>query len=150
MNNDFWSPANYKYRRISFFHACLFILKGNVTFACLEAVDVPVTFTSPGSFLQLPWTLTRDTTSVGLQFRTWNKAGLLMTFDLQHQAGTLWVYLSEARARLQVHKAGRVMMDITAGISRRLCTGYALNSTYRTVIIMGFLLTRISRSAQGK
>ncbi|KAB5543336.1 hypothetical protein PHYPO_G00077880 [Pangasianodon hypophthalmus] len=88
---------------------------GNVTFACVEAVDVPVTFASSESFLQLPWTLTRDTMSVGLQFRTWNKAGLLMTFDLQHQAGTLWVYLSDARARMQVHKAGRIMTDITAG-----------------------------------
>lgn len=78
---------------------------------------MPVTFASPESFLQLPWTLTRDTLSVGLQFRTWNRAGLLVTFDLQHQAGTLWVYLSEARARLQVHKAGRVVADITAGIS---------------------------------
>ncbi|XP_058268680.1 contactin-associated protein-like 4 isoform X3 [Hemibagrus wyckioides] len=88
---------------------------GNVTFACLEAVDVPVTFASSESFLQLPWTSTSDTVSVGLQFRTWNKAGLLMTFDLHHQAGTLWVYLSEARARMQVHKAGRVMADLTAG-----------------------------------
>lgn len=78
---------------------------------------MPLTFASPESFLQLPWTLTRDTFSVGLQFRTWNKVGLLMTFDLQHQAEKLWVYLSEARARLQVHKAGRIMVDITAGIS---------------------------------
>ncbi|KAK3521327.1 hypothetical protein QTP70_003170 [Hemibagrus guttatus] len=88
---------------------------GNVTFACLEAVDVPVTFASSDSFLQLPWTSTRDIVSVGLQFRTWNKVGLLMTFDLHHQAGTLWVYLSEARARMQVHKAGIVMADLTAG-----------------------------------
>ncbi|GAA6107699.1 contactin-associated protein-like 4 isoform X1 [Tachysurus ichikawai] len=90
------------------------INEGNVTFACSEAVDVPVTFDSSESFLQLLWTSTRDTLSVGLQFRTWNKAGLLMTFDLHHQAGTLWVYLSEARARMQVHKAGRLMADITA------------------------------------
>lgn len=79
---------------------------------------MPVTFANSESFLQLPYTSTRDIMSVGLQFRTWNKAGLLMTFDLQHQAGTLWVYLSEARARMQVHKAGRVLTDITAGISR--------------------------------
>ncbi|XP_036451045.1 contactin-associated protein-like 5 [Colossoma macropomum] len=88
---------------------------GNITFVCSEAVDVPVTFASPESFLQLPWAVSRDSASVSLQFRTWNKAGLLMTFDLQHQAGALWLYLSEAKARLQIQKAGRVMVDITAG-----------------------------------
>ncbi|XP_046717176.1 contactin-associated protein-like 4 isoform X2 [Silurus meridionalis] len=88
---------------------------GNITFSCLEAVDMPVTFTTPESFLQLPWTSTRDTVSVGLQFRTWNRAGLLMTFDLQQQAGMLSVYLSEARARAQVRRMGRIMADITAG-----------------------------------
>lgn len=86
---------------------------------------MPVTFASSESFLQLPWTSTSDIMSVGLQFRTWNKAGLLMTFDLHHQAGTLWVYLSEARARMQVHKAGRVMADLTAG-QMSLTKEYAL------------------------
>lgn len=76
---------------------------------------MPVTFASLESFLQLPWTSTRDTMSVGLQFRTWNKAGLLMTFDLHHNAGTLWVYLNDARARMQLHKAGKVMVDLIAG-----------------------------------
>uniref|UniRef100_A0AAR2KCN3 Contactin associated protein like 3 n=1 Tax=Pygocentrus nattereri TaxID=42514 RepID=A0AAR2KCN3_PYGNA len=88
---------------------------GNITFICSEAVDVPVTFASPESFLRLPWAVSRDSVSVSLQFRTWNKVGLLMTFDLQHQAGALWLYLSEAKTRLQIHKAGRVMVDITAG-----------------------------------
>ena len=89
--------------------------QGNVTFVCSEAVDVPVTFAGPENFLQLPWAVLRDSVSVSLQFRTWNKAGLLMTFDLQHQAGVLWLYLSDAKARLQIHRAGRVTVDITAG-----------------------------------
>uniref|UniRef100_A0A8C2KFJ2 Contactin associated protein like 3 n=1 Tax=Cyprinus carpio TaxID=7962 RepID=A0A8C2KFJ2_CYPCA len=90
---------------------------GNVSFTCTESIDVPVTFASPGSFLALPWVSGGESVSVALQFRTWNKAGLLMTFDLQHNAGTLWLYLSEARARLQIHKTGRIMTDITAGAS---------------------------------
>uniref|UniRef100_A0A8C1W5W6 Contactin associated protein like 3 n=1 Tax=Cyprinus carpio TaxID=7962 RepID=A0A8C1W5W6_CYPCA len=92
-------------------------ITGNVSFTCTESIDVPVTFASPGSFLALPWVSGGESASVSLQFRTWNRAGLLMTFDLQHNAGTLWLYLSEARARLQIHKTGRIMTDITAGAS---------------------------------
>uniref|UniRef100_A0A8C1MWL9 Contactin associated protein like 3 n=1 Tax=Cyprinus carpio TaxID=7962 RepID=A0A8C1MWL9_CYPCA len=91
-------------------------ITGNVSFTCTESIDVPVTFASPGSFLALPWVSGGESVSVALQFRTWNKAGLLMTFDLQHNAGTLWLYLSEARVRLQIHKTGRLMTDITAVI----------------------------------
>ncbi|XP_016085340.1 contactin-associated protein-like 4 [Sinocyclocheilus grahami] len=90
-------------------------IRGNVSFTCTESIDVPVTFSSPGSFLALPWVSGGESASVALQFRTWNRAGLLMTFDLQHNAGTLWLYLSEARARLQIHKTGRIVTDITAG-----------------------------------
>ncbi|XP_049324954.1 contactin-associated protein-like 5 isoform X2 [Astyanax mexicanus] len=88
---------------------------GNVSFTCAEAVEVPLTFASPDSFLQLPWAVSRDSVSLSLQFRTWNRGGLLMTSELQHQAGTLWIYLSDARIRLQIHKAGRIVVDITAG-----------------------------------
>uniref|UniRef100_A0A8C2JIC4 Contactin associated protein like 3 n=1 Tax=Cyprinus carpio TaxID=7962 RepID=A0A8C2JIC4_CYPCA len=95
----------------------LCLSQGNVSFTCPESIDVPVTFASPGSFLALPWVSGGESASVSLQFRTWNRAGLLMTFDLQHNAGTLWLYLSEARARLQIHKTGRIMTDITAGAS---------------------------------
>uniref|UniRef100_A0A674DGD8 Contactin-associated protein-like 4 n=1 Tax=Salmo trutta TaxID=8032 RepID=A0A674DGD8_SALTR len=86
------------------------INEGNVTFTCAEPVSVPVTFAGAQSFLQLPG-------AAHLQFRTWNRAGLLLTFDLQQQAGSLWLYLSEARVRLQIHKAGRytILVDVTAG-----------------------------------
>ncbi|XP_059400302.1 contactin-associated protein-like 4 isoform X2 [Carassius carassius] len=90
-------------------------ITGNVSFTCAESIDVPVTFASPGSFLALPWVTGEESVSVALQFRTWNKAGLLMTFDLKHNVGTLWLYLNEGRARLQIHKTGRIMIDITAG-----------------------------------
>ncbi|TSM28159.1 Contactin-associated protein-like 5 [Bagarius yarrelli] len=116
--NFYGCLENVQYNGVNILHLAknkLLPVVENITFTCLETVDVPVTFTSSESFLQLPWVPMRDTVSVGLQFRTWNKAGLLLTFDLHHQAGTLWVYLSEARARMQVHKAGRVIAELTAG-----------------------------------
>ncbi|XP_063068838.1 contactin-associated protein-like 5 [Engraulis encrasicolus] len=91
------------------------ISEGAVSFTCTEPIDVPVTFSSPGSYLQLPLSVPSDDLSVSLEFRTWNKAGLLLTFDLQQQAGSTWLYLRDTRARLQIHKAGRVLIDITAG-----------------------------------
>ncbi|XP_031414922.1 contactin-associated protein-like 4 isoform X2 [Clupea harengus] len=90
-------------------------ITGAVSFTCSEPVDVPVTFSSAGSFLQLPLSMPSDELSISLEFRTWNKAGLLLTFDLQQQAGSTWLYLSEAQVRLQIHKAGRVLVNIIAG-----------------------------------
>ncbi|KAG7219998.1 hypothetical protein INR49_001126, partial [Caranx melampygus] len=94
-------------------------LMGNVTFSCAEPVSVAVTFLGPQSFLQLPGATASSAVSggvsVGLQFRTWNKVGLLLTFDLPHQGGVVWLYLSEARLRLQIHKAGRALLELSAG-----------------------------------
>uniref|UniRef100_A0A8C2KE28 Contactin associated protein like 3 n=1 Tax=Cyprinus carpio TaxID=7962 RepID=A0A8C2KE28_CYPCA len=112
---QFQLPESWSHSEINEVSPCM--RNGNVSFTCTESIDVPVTFASPGSFLALPWVSGGESVSVALQFRTWNKAGLLMTFDLQHNAGTLWLYLSEARARLQIHKTGRIMTDITAGAS---------------------------------
>ncbi|XP_022622371.1 contactin-associated protein-like 4 [Seriola dumerili] len=90
---------------------------GNVTFSCAEPVSVAMTFTDSHSFLQLPgltsWSSGLFT--VALQFRTWNKAGLLLTFDLPQLASTVWLYLSEARLRLRVNKAGRAPLELSAG-----------------------------------
>ncbi|XP_029512538.2 contactin-associated protein-like 4 isoform X2 [Oncorhynchus nerka] len=103
-------------------------ITGNVTFTCAEPVSVPVTFTGAQSFLQLPGAALqqRDAggggvalvavgVAISLQFRTWNRAGLLLTFDLQQQVGSLWLYLSETRVRLQIHKAGRILLDVVTG-----------------------------------
>uniref|UniRef100_A0A3B4ZV53 Contactin-associated protein-like 4 n=1 Tax=Stegastes partitus TaxID=144197 RepID=A0A3B4ZV53_9TELE len=86
---------------------------GNVTFSCAEPVSVAVTFTGPQSFLQLPGATASSPggVSLGFQFRTWNKAGLLLTFDLPQQGGVVWLYLSEARLRLQIHKDGSALND---------------------------------------
>uniref|UniRef100_A0A8C7SAB2 Contactin-associated protein-like 4 n=1 Tax=Oncorhynchus mykiss TaxID=8022 RepID=A0A8C7SAB2_ONCMY len=103
-------------------------ITGNVTFTCAEPVSVPVTFAGAQSFLQLPGAALqqRDAggggvalvavgVAISLQFRTWNRAGLLLTFDLQQQVGSLWLYLSETRVRLQIHKAGRILLDVVTG-----------------------------------
>ncbi|KAK2822855.1 hypothetical protein Q5P01_022920 [Channa striata] len=92
---------------------------GNVTFSCAETVSVSVTFPGPHSFLQLPGPAasTPGVLSVWFQFRTWNKAGLLLTFDLPQQTGTVWLYLSEARLRLQIHKDGRAQLELSAGFA---------------------------------
>uniref|UniRef100_A0A667WNY4 Contactin associated protein like 3 n=1 Tax=Myripristis murdjan TaxID=586833 RepID=A0A667WNY4_9TELE len=57
---------------------------GSVTFSCAEPVSIAMTFTSPKSFLWLPGATEPSSAgvSVGLQFRTWNKAGLLLTFEM--------------------------------------------------------------------
>ncbi|CAB1420470.1 unnamed protein product [Pleuronectes platessa] len=90
---------------------------GNVTFSCAEPVSVAVTFTDSQSFLRLPgltwWS--SGVVAVALQFRTWNKAGLLLTFDLPQLESTVWLYLSESRLRLQISKAGRAALELSAG-----------------------------------
>uniref|UniRef100_A0A3P8SKM3 Contactin associated protein like 3 n=1 Tax=Amphiprion percula TaxID=161767 RepID=A0A3P8SKM3_AMPPE len=94
-------------------------VSGNVTFSCGEPVFVAMTFAGPQSFLWLPGGTDPSSVglSVGLQFRTWNKAGLLLTFDLPKQSGAVWWYLSKARLHLQIHKP----------VSRCVSSGSGLN-----------------------
>ncbi|KAM6916360.1 contactin-associated protein-like 4 [Xenentodon cancila] len=89
-------------------------VKGNVTFSCAEPTFVAVTFFGPQSFLWLPGTESSSNVSVGLQFRTWNKEGLLLTFDLK-QEGTVWLHLSKARLHLTLHMPGRAPLELQAG-----------------------------------
>uniref|UniRef100_A0A669DGA3 Contactin associated protein like 3 n=1 Tax=Oreochromis niloticus TaxID=8128 RepID=A0A669DGA3_ORENI len=98
-------------------HSSPQVAVGNVTFSCAEPVSVAVTFTDSHSFLQLPGLTSWSTglVSVTLQFRTWNKGGLLLTFGLPQQDGTVFLYLSQARLRLQITKAGRSSLDLSAG-----------------------------------
>ncbi|CAI5640491.1 unnamed protein product [Oreochromis niloticus] len=92
-------------------------VRGNVTFSCAEPVSVALTFTGPQSFLQLPGTTASSPggVSVGFQFRTWNKGGLLFTFSLPQQEGMVWLYLSDARLRLMIHISGSVVLELSAG-----------------------------------
>lgn len=98
---------------------CFSLSQGNVTFSCTEPVSIAVTFTDSQSFLQLPGLTSwlSGVVSVALQFRTWNKVGLLLTFDLLQQEGTVWLYLREARLRLQISKAGRTKLELSTGQS---------------------------------
>uniref|UniRef100_A0A3Q3DXS9 Contactin-associated protein-like 4 n=1 Tax=Hippocampus comes TaxID=109280 RepID=A0A3Q3DXS9_HIPCM len=97
------------------------IAMGNVTFTCShQTLAVAATFPGPRSFLQLPGAgaLTLVPTagvSVGLNFRTWNRDGLLFTFRLPRQGGVVWVFLSDARLCLRIQKADRVLLDLQAG-----------------------------------
>uniref|UniRef100_A0A3Q2ZB03 Contactin-associated protein-like 4 n=1 Tax=Hippocampus comes TaxID=109280 RepID=A0A3Q2ZB03_HIPCM len=97
------------------------IQQGNVTFTCShQTLAVAATFPGPRSFLQLPGAgaLTLVPTagvSVGLNFRTWNRDGLLFTFRLPRQGGVVWVFLSDARLCLRIQKADRVLLDLQAG-----------------------------------
>ncbi|KAF6715522.1 Contactin-associated protein-like 4 [Oryzias melastigma] len=90
---------------------------GNVTFSCAEPVSVSVTFTDPQSFLQLPGLASwpSEELSIMLQLRTWNKAGLLLSFVLPHQGGSVFLYLSDARLRLQISKANKTLLELSAG-----------------------------------
>uniref|UniRef100_A0A8C2XN65 Contactin-associated protein-like 4 n=1 Tax=Cyclopterus lumpus TaxID=8103 RepID=A0A8C2XN65_CYCLU len=94
-------------------------VSGNVTFSCAEPVFVAMTFASPQSFLRLPRVADASSStgvsSVGLQFRTWNEAGLLLTFDLPKHEGAAWLYLSKAGLHLQIHKSGRAPLELNAG-----------------------------------
>ncbi|KAK2824583.1 hypothetical protein Q5P01_021758 [Channa striata] len=92
-------------------------VKGSVTFSCAEPVFVAMTFTAPQSFLWLPAVTEVSSTgfSAGLQFRTWNEEGLLLTFDLPNYGGTVWLYLSKARLHLHIHKAGRALLELNTG-----------------------------------
>ncbi|MBN3295402.1 CNTP5 protein, partial [Amia calva] len=91
------------------------VIMGKVTFVCSEPPNVPVTFVSPGSFLSLPGPAQKDSVSVSFQFRTWNKAGLLLTTELSQDLGTLWLHVSEGKIKLQISKSGRILADVTTG-----------------------------------
>lgn len=98
------------------YHASLFS-QGNVTFSCAEPGSVAVTFPDSQSFLQLPGLTSWSSgiLSLALQFRTWNKAGLLLTFELPQQKGSVWLYLNDTRLRLRVSKAEGTHLELSAG-----------------------------------
>ena len=111
--NHFFCPAS------SLSSLCMFLSQGNVTFSCAEPLSVAVTFPGPQSFLQLPWTTSSPSggVTVGFQFRTWNKAGLLLTFNLLQQGGVVWLFLSEARLHLKINTPGRALLELSTGLS---------------------------------
>lgn len=88
------------------------VFQGSVTFSCDEPDSVAVTFPGPRSFLRLPGA---TALAVGFQFRTWNQAGLLLTFAMPEEGGVAWLYLGGAGLWLQVQRGGKVLLELRAG-----------------------------------
>ncbi|KAB0368736.1 hypothetical protein FD755_019770, partial [Muntiacus reevesi] len=91
------------------------LIMGNVSFSCSHAETVPVTFLSARSYLVLPGTPGEDRVSVIFQFRTWNRAGLLLASQLQRGSGALILVLSDGKLKLRLSQPGHPARDITAG-----------------------------------
>ncbi|XP_004690420.1 PREDICTED: contactin-associated protein-like 4 [Condylura cristata] len=91
------------------------ILTGNVSFSCSQPQSVPVTFLSPRSYLALPGASGDDEISAAFQFRTWNKAGLLLFSELQFASGGFLLFLSDGKLKLHLYQPGKLPSNITAG-----------------------------------
>ncbi|XP_023565125.1 contactin-associated protein-like 4 isoform X5 [Octodon degus] len=91
------------------------IIMGNVSFSCSQPQSVPLTFLSSRSYLALPTFSTEEEISVSFQFRTWNKAGLLLFSELHLVSGGLLLLLSDGKLKLNLHPPGKLPSDITAG-----------------------------------
>uniref|UniRef100_A0A671EK37 Contactin associated protein family member 4 n=1 Tax=Rhinolophus ferrumequinum TaxID=59479 RepID=A0A671EK37_RHIFE len=89
--------------------------EGNVSFSCSQTQSVPVTFLSPRSYLALPGSSRDDEVSAAFQFRTWNKAGLLLFSELQLVSGGLLLFLNDGKLKLNLYQPGKLPSDITAG-----------------------------------
>ncbi|XP_023369886.1 contactin-associated protein-like 4 isoform X5 [Otolemur garnettii] len=91
------------------------IALGNVSFSCSQPQSTPVTFLSSRSYLALPGSFEEDEVSATFQFRTWNKAGLLLFSELQLVSGGLLLILNDGKLKLNLYQPGKLPTDITAG-----------------------------------
>ncbi|XP_045389990.1 contactin-associated protein-like 4 isoform X4 [Lemur catta] len=89
--------------------------EGNVSFSCSQPQSMPVTFLSSRSYLALPGFSGEDEVSAAFQFRTWNKAGLLLFSELQLVSGGLLLILNDGKLKLNLYQPGKLPSDITAG-----------------------------------
>ncbi|XP_032705861.1 contactin-associated protein-like 3, partial [Lontra canadensis] len=96
-------------------HTPQILVTGNVSFSCSHPQIVPVTFLSSRSYLALPGTVGEDKVSVAFQFRTWNRAGLLLTTQFQHGPAALVLLLNDGKLRLSLSQPGHPARDVTAG-----------------------------------
>jgi len=98
-----------------------------VTFSCVEPPSIAATFAGSQSFLRLPGAMVArppGVMSAGLQFRTWNAAGLLLTFrraagpgaEEDEEEEEVWLYLRKARLHLVSRRArGSTTLELAAG-----------------------------------
>lgn len=89
--------------------------QGNTSFSCSQPQSVPLTFLSTRSYLVLPASSKEEAISASFQFRTWNKAGLLLFSELQLVSGGLLLLLSDGKLKLNLYQPGKSPSDITAG-----------------------------------
>ncbi|XP_011845495.1 PREDICTED: contactin-associated protein-like 4 isoform X2 [Mandrillus leucophaeus] len=90
--------------------------EGNVSFSCSQPQSMPVTFLSSRSYLALPDFSGEEEVSATFQFRTWNKAGLLLFSELQLVSGSILLSLSDGKLKLNLYQPGKLPSDITAGV----------------------------------
>ncbi|XP_061055350.1 contactin-associated protein-like 3 isoform X4 [Eubalaena glacialis] len=91
------------------------LIMGNVSFSCSPPQTVPMTFLSSRSYLALPGTPGEDKVSAIFQFRTWNRAGLLLTSQFQHRSGAFILLLNDGKLKLSLSQPGHPVRDVTAG-----------------------------------
>uniref|UniRef100_A0A2K5TX47 Contactin associated protein family member 4 n=1 Tax=Macaca fascicularis TaxID=9541 RepID=A0A2K5TX47_MACFA len=90
--------------------------EGNVSFSCSQPQSMPVTFLSSRSYLALPDFSGEEEVSATFQFRSWNKAGLLLFSELQLVSGSILLFLSDGKLKLNLYQPGKLPSDITAGV----------------------------------
>ncbi|XP_047382446.1 contactin-associated protein-like 3 isoform X2 [Sciurus carolinensis] len=91
------------------------LIMGNVSFSCLHPQTVPVTFLSSRSYLALPHPSGVNSLAISFQFRTWNRAGLLLTSQFLHRSGALVLVLSDGKLKLSLCPPSQPVRAITAG-----------------------------------
>lgn len=86
-----------------------------MSFLCLEPKVVPVTFLSSRSYLALPGISGQEELAISFQFRTWNSEGILVFSKVKEASGGFFIYLSDGKVKISIHKPGKPLTDITAG-----------------------------------
>ncbi|ELK14425.1 Contactin-associated protein-like 3, partial [Pteropus alecto] len=96
-------------------HKPQIFIMGNVSFSCSYPQTVPVTFLSSRSYLALPVSSGEEKVSATFQFRTWNRAGLLLTSQFQHGSGAIILVLNDGKLKLSLFQPAHPAKDVTAG-----------------------------------
>ncbi|XP_040476251.1 contactin-associated protein-like 3 [Ursus maritimus] len=134
-------------------HKPQILLMGNVSFSCSQPQIVPVTFLSSRSYLALPGTPGEDKVSVAFQFRTWNRAGLLLTTQLRHGPGALILVLNDGKLQLSLSQPGHPARDVTTGSGlsdgQWHSVSLSLKGNHLTVMVDGEAAT-VAHSLRGR
>ncbi|XP_011896252.1 PREDICTED: contactin-associated protein-like 4 isoform X2 [Cercocebus atys] len=98
------------------------LVTGTVAFACAHPQTVPATFLSAQSHLALPGSPGADGASVSFQFRTWNRAGRLLSWGTRPGSGGFFLALQDGRLHVgpraspgQAQSGGRTGVGLNDG-----------------------------------